>query len=67
MDEDTNGIIAVCTVIFDLDKGQTVEYLYPPESLTEYECQRVAFHALPVSAVYVWMGEKPLFIIKRDR
>lgn len=44
----SNGIIAVCSVIFDLDKGQTIEDIYPPGSLSEGECQRVAFHALPV-------------------
>lgn len=42
-------IIGICSVVFDIDVGQTLQFLYPEECLSEEEQSCVAFHAFPVS------------------
>ena len=52
MDESTEEegwLVGVCSVVFDIDVGQRIEYLYPPDTLRAGEDSDVAFHSFPVS------------------
>lgn len=42
-------IVAICSVVFDLDVGQQLESVYPPDALSEPTASAVAFHSFPVS------------------
>jgi hypothetical protein len=42
-------IIGICSVVFDIDVGQTLQHLHPENCLSEEEQSSVAFHAFPVS------------------
>jgi hypothetical protein len=46
-------IIGICSVVFDIDVGQTLQHLHPENCLSEEEQSSVAFHAFPVSC-YNW-------------
>lgn len=41
--------LGLASVLFDVDKGQTLRDLWPPDCLSEEEKAAVAFHAFPVS------------------
>ena len=41
-------IVAICSVLFDLDVGQRIDSIYPDHALTEEEANDVAFHSFPV-------------------
>jgi hypothetical protein len=41
-------VLGLCSVIFDVDKGQTLQDLWPPDCLSEEDKAAVAFHAFPV-------------------
>lgn len=43
-------IIGICSVVFDIDVGQTLQHLHPENCLSEEEQSSVAFHAFPVSS-----------------
>lgn len=43
----------MCSVIFDVDKGQTLQDLWPPDCLSEEDKAAVAFHAFPVGGVFL--------------
>ena len=53
MDRQTVGrsdwIVAVCSVVFDLDVGQQMESVYPTAAISETTATSVAFHSFPVS------------------
>uniref|UniRef100_A0A383W295 UDENN domain-containing protein n=1 Tax=Tetradesmus obliquus TaxID=3088 RepID=A0A383W295_TETOB len=42
-------IIGICSVVFDIDVGQTLQHLHPENCLSEEEQSSVAFHAFPDS------------------
>jgi hypothetical protein len=42
-------VLGLCSVIFDVDKGQTLQDLWPLDCLSEEDKAAVAFHAFPVS------------------
>ena len=51
MGQETSAwIVAICSVIFDLDIGQKVEDVYPEHAISQAEASAVAFHAFPVSS-----------------
>jgi hypothetical protein len=41
-------VVAICSVLFDLDVGQRIDSMYPNSALTEEEANDVAFHSFPV-------------------
>ena len=41
-------IVAICSVLFDLDVGQRIDSICPDNALTEEEANDVAFHSFPV-------------------
>ena len=41
-------IVAICSVLFDLDVGQRIDSIVPEGALTEEETNDVAFHSFPV-------------------
>ena len=41
-------IVAICSVLFDLDVGQRIDSICPDHALTEEEANDVAFHSFPV-------------------
>jgi hypothetical protein len=43
-------VSALLSVLFDIDKGQTIECCWPPGALTAQEQRDVAFHAFPDNA-----------------
>lgn len=43
-------VLGLCSVLFDVDKGQTLRDIWPPDCLSEEEKAAVAFHAFPVRA-----------------
>lgn len=45
---DSEWLIGLCSVIFDIDEGQKVLETYPPGLLSPDEATNVAFHAFPV-------------------
>lgn len=47
--DESDWVVAVCSVVFDLDVGQQLEHVYPNEALSEPTASAVAFHAFPVS------------------
>jgi hypothetical protein len=42
-------VLGLASVLFDVDKGQTLTDIWPPDVLSEEERAAVAFHAFPVS------------------
>lgn len=46
---DSEWLIGLCSVIFDIDEGQKVLETYPPGLLSPDEATNVAFHAFPDS------------------
>lgn len=42
-------MLGLCSVIFDVDKGQTLQDIWPLDYLSEEDKAAVAFHAFPVS------------------
>eukprot|EP00882_Tetradesmus_deserticola_P009205 GHRQ01009708.1.p1 GENE.GHRQ01009708.1~~GHRQ01009708.1.p1 ORF type:complete len:128 (+),score=29.47 GHRQ01009708.1:1169-1552(+) len=42
-------VIGICSVVFDIDVGQTLQHLYPDDCLSQEEQSSVAFHAFPDS------------------
>ena len=44
-------VVAICSVLFDLDVGQRIDSMYPDSALTEEEANDVAFHSFPVRLV----------------
>lgn len=42
-------IVAICSVVFDVDIGQKVEHIHPADAITEEEQHDLAFHAFPDS------------------
>ena len=47
--EESDWLVAVCSVVFDLDVGQQLEHVYPHGALSEPIASAIAFHAFPVS------------------
>lgn len=45
----SDWILAICSVVFDLDVGQQLESVYPPDALSEPTASAVAFHSFPDS------------------
>lgn len=45
----SDWIVAVCSVLFDLDVGQQMESVYPIAAISETTATSVAFHSFPVS------------------
>lgn len=45
----TSWLVCFCSVEFDLDVGQKMEHVVPPDSLTSKEQSDIAFHAFPDS------------------
>lgn len=45
----SDWIVAVCSVVFDLDVGQQLESVYPNAAISEATATSVAFHSFPVS------------------
>lgn len=45
----SDWIVAICSVVFDLDVGQQLESVCPPDALSEATASAVAFHSFPVS------------------
>lgn len=45
----SDWIVAICSVVFDLDVGQQMESVYPTAAISETTATSVAFHAFPVS------------------
>ena len=45
----SDWILAICSVVFDLDVGQQMESVYPIAAISETTATSVAFHAFPVS------------------
>lgn len=43
-------MLGLCSVLFDVDKGQTLRDIWPLDCLSEEEKAAVAFHAFPVRA-----------------
>jgi hypothetical protein len=43
-------LLGLSSVLFDVDRGQTLQHMWPPECISEHEQAAVAFHAFPVSA-----------------
>jgi len=41
-------IVAICSVLFDLDVGLRIDSICPDHALTEEEANDVAFHSFPV-------------------
>ena len=41
-------VLGVCSVVFDVDVGQTVEHLVPEGILSKEEMTDLAFHSFPV-------------------
>ena len=39
---------AICSIVFDIDKGQRLEECFPENALTDQEANDVAFHSFPV-------------------
>ncbi len=44
----SDWIVAICSVLFDLDVGQRIDSIVPEGALTEEEANDVAFHSFPV-------------------
>lgn len=44
----TPWLVGLCTVVFDIDIGQTVSHQWPEGVLTENELNAVAFQSFPV-------------------
>ena len=44
-------VVAICSVLFDLDVGQRIDSIYPDHALTDDEANDVAFHSFPVRLV----------------
>ena len=42
-------VVAICSVVFDLDVGQQMETVYPTAAISEMTATSVAFHSFPVS------------------
>lgn len=57
-DHDQTGrsdwIVAICSVVFDLDVGQQLESVYPTAAISESTATTVAFHSFPVSPLIEW-------------
>ncbi|KAK9810174.1 hypothetical protein WJX72_006112 [[Myrmecia] bisecta] len=45
----SDWVVAICSILFDLDVGQKVELVQPPGALTAEEQTDVAFHCFPDS------------------
>lgn len=45
----SDWIVAICSVVFDLDVGQQIESVCPIGALSEPTASAVAFHSFPVS------------------
>lgn len=45
---DSPWLVAICSVLFDLDVGQRIDSIVPEGALTEEEANDVAFHSFPV-------------------
>lgn len=48
-DDDEDWILAISSVRFDIDQGQEVEAVFPPNALSLEEQSAVAFHSFPDS------------------
>ena len=46
----SDWVLAICSVVFDLDVGQQLESVYPTNAMSEATASAVAFHSFPVSA-----------------
>lgn len=46
----SDWVVAICSVVFDLDVGQQMESVYPTAAISETTAASVAFHSFPVSA-----------------
>lgn len=44
----TPWVIGICSVLFDIDKGQTLQHLHPVDCISDEEQASVAFHSFPV-------------------
>lgn len=68
-DQGPQWIVAVCSVVFDVDVGQRVEHIYPEGVLSDDEVQDVAFHAFPVRAggSHSWQAASALVGGQRQR
>ena len=67
----SDWIVAICSVVFDLDVGQQLESVYPAAAISESTATSVAFHSFPVSArdecnLAVKQHEQPV-VCKRHR
>ena len=45
---DSPWLVAICSVLFDLDVGQRIDSIVPEGALTDEEANDVAFHSFPV-------------------
>jgi hypothetical protein len=48
---DSPWLVAICSVLFDLDVGQRIDSIVPEGVLTDEEANDVAFHSFPVWAL----------------
>ena len=51
-------LTSICSVIFDIDVGQRLEDVYPPESLSPDDGTNIAMHSFPVSEIICVTAEK---------
>jgi hypothetical protein len=56
-------LVAICSVLFDLDVGQRIDSIVPEGALTDEEANDVAFHSFPVRH----LRHAPLAAWRRDR
>lgn len=52
----SDWIVAICSVLFDLDVGQRIDSIVPEGALTDEEANDVAFHSFPVCAAAIACG-----------
>jgi hypothetical protein len=56
-------LVAICSVLFDLDVGQRIDSIVPEGALTDEEANDVAFHSFPVRLSW----RAPLEVQRPDR
>ena len=53
-DEDVSNdwVLALCSIVFDIDEGQKLEASFPQNALSTDEENDVAFHSFPVRPLF---------------